>query len=301
MWDLVKKYWDLLVGFIVGLALSVMSHSNIEVARFVYSFILIFLACIGLFRLIRQVIERGQKKQRKHTLIDDMVDNLTAVKAVGFALDPTKEGKKLGTKIIMLLEATKAIMKKLKELFDKYKGYLLTVLLGVLTAIETYGGYINELCNGKLVVKGVEILPLVTLVLTIIVGILSNGFTKEQKEKVKALFSRSSTTELVLVEIKKSLKENSTKLSQFNKILSTKETELENLEAELERRDNTYDAKKEMYTMIPQLATEEDVQFALYAVQEVKDKIVTKKAEIEECKATIANLTTTISALKSQI
>jgi DNA gyrase/topoisomerase IV subunit A len=279
-----------------------MSHFGSEMVRLVYSVILVLLTCIGLFRLIRQAIDKGREaEERERMLIDDVVDNLPAVKAVGFALEPTKEGEKLGRKFIMLLEATKKTMKKLKEVFDKYKGYLLTVVLGVLTVIENYGGYINQLCGGSLVIKGVEVLPIVTLACTVVVGILSNGYTKEQREKIKALFSRSSTSELVHAEIKKSLKDNSTKLTQFNKILSTKETELENLQSELKGCENTYNAKKEMYVMIPQLATEEDVQLALNAVVEIKEKIDIKSTEIDDCKKTIVGLTTTINALKCQL
>jgi chromosome segregation ATPase len=171
----------------------------------------------------------------------------------------------------------------------------------VLTLVEDYGGYINQLCGGKLVLGGYEIIPIVTLVASVIVGIISNGFTKEQNEKIKALFSKSSTDELIQAEIKKTIKERSATLSQYNKILSTKEAELENLQSELETRENSYNAKKGMYTMTPQLATEEDVKLALNAVHETTEKIENKKVEIEECKETISNLTTTINALKSQL
>jgi hypothetical protein len=195
----------------------------------------------------------------------------------------------------------KHIMKKLKEIFDKYKGYLLTVLLGVLTAVEQYGGYINQLFGGVLVVNGVEILPIVTLFCTVVVGILSNGYTKEQVEKIKALFSKSSTDELVKAEIKKSLKDNTAKHSQFTKIHASKETELENLKSELESLNNTHNAKKEMYHMIPQLASAEDVQLAANAVYECQQRIVNKESEIMEVKTTVENLKTTINALKSQL
>lgn len=304
MWDLVEKYWDLIIGFIVGLGLSVMAHSNSETVRMLYSVIILVLACMGLFRFIRQSIDKRRAKHRanrEHNLLDGMVDNLITVKAISLAQEPTKVGENAGKLFIKILEVKKDIMKGLKQFFDKYKGYLLTIVLGVLTVVEHYGGYINEICKGSLTVKGVEVLPIVTLVCTILVGILSNGYTKEQKEKIKALFSRSSTNELVHAEIKKKLKENSNKLSQFNKILSTKETELENLKSELEGLENSYNAKGEMYTMTPQLATEEDVKLALNAVMDCRVKIDNKTAEIEEYKATVSNLATTISALKSQL
>ena len=304
MWDLVKKYWDLLVGLVVGLVLSITAHSNCEKVRLIYSIVILLLVCMGLFRFIRQAVEKGKKgkdESRGHTIVDSLLDNQIAVRAIGLAQEPTKEGEKLLKQSLKIMEVTKSIMKKLKELFDKYKGYLLTVVLGLLTALETYGGYINQLCGGVLTIKGVEVVPFVTLVLTVIVGILSNGFTKEQVEKIKALFSKSSATELVEEEIKKSLKANTEKRKQFAKILTTKETELANLKSEMESLTNTYNAKKEMYAMIPQLATEEDVMLAKNAVSECDVKINNKVAEIEETNTTIANLTASIEALKSKL
>ena len=302
MWHLVKKYWDLLSGFIVGLALSFMAHFDCDTVRWMYSVIILMLVCIGLFRLIRQAIEKKKPKQvREHTPIDDAVDNLIALKAINLAQEPTKEGEKIGKLFTILWGGKNYIMKKLKELFDKYKGYLLTLLLGALTAVEHYGGFINQLCGGALMVNGVAVLPLVTLVLTILVGIVSNGYTKEQREKIIALFSKSSTNELVNAEIKKKLKDNTAKHTQFVKILSTKESEKANLNSELEGLKNTYYAKKAMYGMTPQLATEEDVLLAANAVRECESKIANKDAEIVEVQASVTNLETMINALRSNL
>lgn len=302
MWEAVKEYWDLIVGFIVGLGLSFMAHIDSEVVKRIYNIIILILVCMAFFRTVRQTVEKKQnrKKKRQRNIIDAVVDNLSAVKTIRIAENPTKEGEKL-EELFIKISGGYTIMKKFKEIFDKYKGYLLTVLLGLLTAIEQYGGYINQLCGGVFVIEGVEVLPLATLVITIIVGILSNGWTKEQNDKIKALFSKSSTDELVKAEIKKSLKDNTTKHAQFVKIFNTKETELETMKTELKSLKNTYNAKKEMYNMIPQLATAEDVQLAGNAVSECENRIVAKEAEIEEVKTTILTLQTNINALKSQL
>lgn len=304
MWELVKKYWDLVSGLVIGVALSFLAHHDSEKVRLFYSVIILLLACMGFSRFVRQTFEQGKKKKaekRGHNLLDDMVDSQIAVKVINLAQEPTKEGEKYGRLFISLWEVIKDIMKKVKEFFGKYKGYMLTVVLGLLTGIETYGGYINELCGGVLMVKGVAVLPFATLLLTIICGILSNGFSKEQLEKVKALFSKSSTNELVQAEIKKSLKENIEKRKQYDKILATKEAELANLQSEKEGLTNTYNAKKEMYVMTPQLATEEDVQLASNGVAECAMKIVAKEAEITDVKNTITNLDTMIGALKGRL
>lgn len=195
----------------------------------------------------------------------------------------------------------KKTMERIKTFFSKFKGYLLTISLAILTMAEMCGGYINSLCGGVLAIKGVPVLPLVTLVAATVVGIISNGYSKDQKEKIKALFSKSTTAELVLEEIKKTIKEKTAQLKQFNQALTTQEHELGNLETELATLTNTRQAKEEMFAMTPQLASAEDVQLAKNAVVDCQAKIEDKKAEIAKTNEMIKNLTTTINALKSQL
>lgn len=298
----IKKYWDLIGGAIVGLLLAVVADFDLDLVQLYYSVIILVLVSIGILRLFRQEIEkRSKRKERKHTIVDDLVDSQKIFKAMNLSQAPEKEGEKVGKAIIIIFGGIEKMMEKLKIFFDKFKGYLLTIALALLTVIEMCGGVINSALGGALTVNGVEILPVVTLVLTAVVGIISNGFTTDQKEKIKALFSKSTTNEIVKEEIKKTIKEKTALLSQNNKILTTQEHALANLESELATAENTLQAKKEMFAMRPQLATDEDVRIAAYAVQECKDKIKAKKDEIAATKATIENLTTNINALKSQL
>lgn len=299
MWQVVKKYWDIIGGALAGLLIAYLARFDLERVQLSYSLIILILASIGVLRMVKQAIEKH--KERKPNIIDSIVDGTIAVKAVSIAVEPTKEGEKIGKILLGILEGVKSIMKKLKELFDKYKGYLLTIALGVLSLVENYGGYINAVCGGKLVLWGYEVVPVITLVAALLVGILSNGYTKDQKDKIKALFSKSSTSELVQAEIKKTIKEKSTSLTEYNKLHNIKENEIANLQSELETRKNTHAAKKEMFNMVPQLATEEDVQLAANEVVDTEARIVEKTKELDSINSTIEMLKTTINALKSQL
>ena len=297
---LFKTYWDIFGGIVLGILMTVLSRFQLYKIQLCYSIIILILLSIGVLRIIKQTVDKSREKKRK-TVIDTMVDGHTSVKAVRMAQNPTKDGEVLGLAIIKLWEGLERIMKKLNELFDKFKGIALAIALGILTIVEAYGGVINGLCGGTLTLYGINVLPLVTLIASVTVGIISDGWTKEQKAKIKALFSRSSTNEIVMAEIKKNLKENETKVKEFNKVLSTKNTELDNLNTELEARKNTHSAKVEMANMTPKLATEDDVHLAVIAVAETEYKIAEKKKEIADVETTIANLTSTIKALKSQL
>lgn len=296
-----KKYWDIFGGILFGLIAALLVDFQLEYLQICYSVIILMLVSIGAFRIIKQSVEKSRAKKRSHNIIDTMVDSQKSVKAINIAQYPTKDGEVLGKLILNILGGLKNIMKKLKVFFDKFKGYILTFLLAALTAIEMCSGLINNLAGGVLTINGVEVLPIATLVLTAVIGIISNGWTKDQKEKIKALFAKSSTNELVQAEIKKTLKENEAKVKEFNKILSTKQTELDNLNSELESKNNTLAAKKEMKALTIPLATAEDIHLATIAVNEMKDKVEAKKQEIAEVEESISNLNTTISALKSQL
>lgn len=302
LFEAIKKYWDLIGGAVVGLVLAYAADFDLDLLQRSYSVIILVLVSIGILRLFRQEIEkRSKRKEREHTVIDDVLDAQKIIKAINLSQAPEKAGEKVGKAIIIIFGGIKKMFEKLKVFFDKFKGYILTFALAILTVIEMCGGAINTALGGALTINGVAILPIVTLALTAIVGIISNGFTKDQAEKIKALFSKSTTNELVKEEIKKTIKEKTALLAQNNKILTTQEHALANLESELETAENTLAAKKEMYAMRPQLATDEDVRTAAYAVQECKDKIKAKKDEIAATNATIESLTTMINALKAQL
>lgn len=296
----IKKYWDIIGGASAGLLLTIVAEFELEWVQLCYSVIILMFACIAVFRSIKQTIEKN-RESRKRNVIDSMVDSQKAVKAIKMAQDPTKEGEKVGKLVIDIWRFIKKHMHNIKEFFSKFKGYITTVALGILTAVEAYGGYINSIFGGKFTINEVEVLPMVTLACTVVVGILSNGYTKDQKEKIKALFSKATTNELVVEGIKKSIKDSNTKLSQLNKQLTAKEHELANFSKELETAQNNLQAKKEMYAMTPQLASAEDVNTAASAVTECEVKISNTQCEIDDVKAKIDEVTAHLTALKSKL
>lgn len=296
----IKKYWDIVGGVAMGFTLAALANFELNIVQLCYSVIILIIVCIGILRLIKQEVDKKQN-ERKHNVIDNVVDRQQPIKAISLAQHPDKEGEKIGKKILSLWGETKPMINKLQTLFSKFKGYMLTIALVILSVVEMCGGFINSAFGGVLTINGVAVLPVVTLVCAVAVGVISNGFTKEQQEKIKALFSKSNTNELVLAEIKKTIKEKSAQLAQFNKVLTTQEHELANFESELETLINAEQAKKEMFSMTPQLATEEDVQLAINGVVNCKAKIETKKDEIKKTRETIDNLTTAINALRNQL
>ena len=297
----IKRYWDIISGILAGATIAAIARFELEVVQLYYSIIILIIVCIGVFRIVKQETDKRRHNERKHTVVDAIVDVQKPIKALHIAQSPTQEGERLGEKIFELLRGVKPIMENFKNFFSKFKGYLLTLALFTLTLVEMCGGYINAAFGGVLTINGVEVLPMLTLASATIVGILSNGYTPEQREKIRAMFSKSNTNEIVRDNIKKTIKEKSGQLAQFNKVLTTQMHELANFESELETATNTLQAKKEMRAMTPQLATDADVQLATNEVNACNVKITAKREEIRKTNETIENLTTTIAALRSQL
>lgn len=298
--NLLKKYWDIFGGFVTGIALSFAASFKLERIQLIYSIIILILVSIGIFKIIKQTIDNGKAKREKN-LIDDMVDAQKSIKAIKLAQDPTKDGEELG-KLILDLGKGKT-MKKFKEVFDKIKGYLFAIALGILTIIEYCGGFINDICNDALVIGGVEIIPIITLGSAIVVGMLSNGYTKEQREKIKLIINGDATQKNALVteEIKQTIKTNEALKKAAAKELSAKESELTALEKELATAQEKYKAKLELKQRLPEYTNDADVQVAEENVRQIEVKILTIKNEIEQIKAKIENYEITIKALKTQL
>ena len=293
---LLKKNWDIFGGSISGMVLSVIASFKLERIQLIYSVVILMLVCIGLFRMLKQSFS---SPKREHNIIDNMVDTQKPIKALTFAEEPTKKGEELGEVIIETIRGGRNIMKNLKVFFDKFKGYISTVSLALLTAIEMYGGYINELCDGKLVVEGVEVVPLVTLALTVVVGLLSNTFTKEQWKTIKELFKKVKNN-ILLNGLKKSIKETKSKLKEENKVLTTLENELSDLNVKLENAKNTLHFKQEMVKLNPPLATNEEVLTATRECDKIKVSISAKSHEIEAKKQSVESLKTKLDDLKNK-
>ena len=175
MWSWFAKYWDIISGILTGLGLAVVSNFQLDSIQLLYSIVILLLVSIGFFKIVKQAVEKQKEKkakERERNLIDNMVDGQKAVKAINIASEPTKEGEKIGNLFINIMEVLKGIMNKFTQWFDKVKGYLLTIALAVLPVVEMYGGFINQLCGGVMVINGVEVLPLVTLVASLVVGII---------------------------------------------------------------------------------------------------------------------------------
>jgi hypothetical protein len=296
-----KKYWDIIGGIVAGVSLAAAADFELGVVQLCYSVIILCIVCIGIFRLIKQEADKQRKNERKRNVIDNVVDGQKPIRAINLAQSPDKEGEKIGRKILSLIKELKPIMEKFKIFFDKFKGYMLTFALAVLSIVEMCGGFINTACGGMFTILGVPVLPIVAGVASAVAGVISNGFTKEQKEKIKALFSKSTADEILSDRLKKIYKEKMAQLAQFNKALNTQEHERANIESELETLNNDLFAKKEMFAMNPQLVTREEVLLAENAVGECKARHATKVSEIAKTKESIENLGKMIADLKSKL
>lgn len=300
---MIKKYWDIISGIFTGLLLSYLVSFRLEKIQLLYSIVILMLVCVGLFKVIRQTFD----KKRKPTVIDSLVDHQKSMKAISLAENPTKLGEHLGEMVIETCKGGNKLMNKFKIFLEKFKGYIATVCLAILTVVEFCGGYLSALCNDFFVINGIHIIPIVTLICTVIIGLMSNTFTKDQLEQIKKLFNSlknkdsNVTNDLVKNEIKNKIKVNNDELKRLNKDVANKENDIKKLETELNSAKQTVIAKEQMFGMIPKLATAEEVEAAKKNVVEINNKLAEAKKTLENLKNKVTSLETENNALKSQL
>ena len=158
--DIIKKYWDIFSGITTGLIVGFVSSFDLDIIQIVYSVIILILVSIGVFKIIKQSLDKNKderKKKRKQTIIDDIVDSQKPVKAIRIAQEPTKTGERVGK---LILEIYKRSREKMKKLFQWIKYYWQQVigLLAPLTyavmvayayAFDEFGWLIKYFPQGK--------------------------------------------------------------------------------------------------------------------------------------------------------
>lgn len=304
MWNLIKKYIDIFGGILLSIFLTIIARFELEKIQLMYSVIILMLVCIGVCSVIKKTASnrvKKDKKERKINIIDKIVNSRKEVKAVNIAQNPLKEGEELYIAMKKSRKDIRKVMKKIKRFFDKFKGVILTILLTIISLISEYGGFVEDMFNGKLVIKGVNIISLIALISAVIVGILSNTHTTEQIKKIKELFTKKPSDEIVNEELKNQLKLNEATRKSLEKQIENKNLSIDTFKQELEQAKNVYNAKIEMLNMTPRLATEEDVQNALSKVNEIEEKITKVKNDIIELDKKLFDVNTLITALKNRL
>lgn len=304
MWNLIKKYIDIFGGIILSILLTIIARFKLEKIQLMYSVIILMLVCIGVCSVIKKTANNRvnkKKKERKTNIIDKLVNSRKEVKAVNIAQNPLQEGEELYIAMKKSRKDIRKVMKKLKKFFDKFKGWILSISLLVVSLISEYGGFIEKIFNGKLIIKGVNMISLIALICAVIVGLLSDTHTSEQIKKIKELFAKKPSNEIVKEELKNQLKLNETSRKNLEKQIETNNLTIDTFNQELEQAKNVYNAKIEMLNMTPKLATEEDVQNALSKVNEIEGKIAKVKNDIIELDKKLFDVNTLITALKNRL
>lgn len=304
MWNLIKKYIDIFGGIILSILLTIIARFKLEKIQLMYSVIILMLVCIGVCSVIKKTANNRvnkKKKERKTNIIDKLVNSRKEVKAVNIAQNPLQEGEELYIAMKKSRKDIRKVMKKLKKFFDKFKGWILSISLLVVSLISEYGGFIEKIFNGKLIIKGVNMISLIALICAVIVGLLSDTHTSEQIKKIKELFAKKPSNEIVKEELKNQLKLNETSRKNLEKQIETHNLTIDTFNQELEQAKNVYNAKIEMLNMTPKLATEEDVQNALSKVNEIEGKIAKVKNDIIELDKKLFDVNTLITALKNRL
>lgn len=306
MWDLIKKYFDIFSGVILGVVLSIIAKFELHKIQLIYSIIILILVCIGVCSVVRKTAQNKdtknkRKKKRNKIFIDKLVDSRKEVKAVNIAQNPLQDGQELYETLKKSRKDLRKIMKKVKKFFDKFKGWLTSIVLALISIIAEFGGFIEDIFNGKLIVKGVNIVSLIALILSLLIALLSDTHTTEQIKKIKEMFTKKPSNEIVNEQLKARLKEEETKRKGIEKQIDNSNANIDSYTKDLEQAKNVYNARIEMLNMTPPFATEVEVQEALAKVNDIENKIANEKNTIVDLDKQLLDTNTIITMLKARL
>lgn len=121
MLKLIKKYWDILGGTVMGLIISFIAKWQLEKMQLAYTTIILILVCIGLLKVVKSSYENKN-------VLDRVVEKQSPVRAVKMAQNPTQEGEELGELMIETMKGSKKTMTKIKNFFKRVWGNKFTLL-----------------------------------------------------------------------------------------------------------------------------------------------------------------------------
>ena len=64
MFEIIKKYWDIFGGIATAIGLSIIAKLQLETVQLYYSIVILALVCIGVFRVLKQAIEKNRKNKK---------------------------------------------------------------------------------------------------------------------------------------------------------------------------------------------------------------------------------------------
>lgn len=299
--NLIKRYWDILGGVFSGVGLSVLVEFKLESIQLAYSIIILVLVSIGILRIFKESLEK-RKNKREHNIIDDIVDAQKPMKAIDFANNPTKQGEEIGKTFILTYKEVHSGMEKVKTLWSKYKGLIVSGLTFVLAFIEGHYGIINELCGEYLVFHGIEILPIAFIIISLVVAFLSNTFDKEEWELVlttiKTFRDKKNDNKALNDELKKIIKENEGVLKGAYKELTTAEHKLATDEATLKNAQNSLDVKTQLY--VSKIIPVSEYNTARESLDKANQEVHKDLQEVERLNKQVGELETKLEELKSK-
>ena len=143
MWNLIKKYWDLLSGTILGIISSCIVSFKLEKIQLIYSIIILILVSIGLFKVVRTSID-NKKNKRKKIIVDKLIESQSYMKAINMAQNPTKSIEEFGELIIKTTKGEKLLMKKLFTWIKLYWQQIFGFLIDIAYTCAVVYMYIND-------------------------------------------------------------------------------------------------------------------------------------------------------------
>ena len=290
----VKTFWNIYGGIIASKFIAWLNDFSKNTMDTWTSYLVLTLTCISVLTFFKIMLF----KQKTNGLIDTAAMSQQSVKALKAAVDPVKQGEELGKTILTTVEYVKKgnmIMEKIKKIIKWIWGNKFTLISIVSNLIFLlfsqfllYSGYLKDyqfFQEHNIVFKVVvTILCLLWLINNIYTAVTNYGLESLEQLRIRAEEIKVDVTNKLTPEQRKILKNT---LSTFN-------STLKGLEAQLVEIDNQIDVSKKVMADINMLgkigitlSASQEKDF--YDAQDKVKKLETEKNDLEAQKLNTEN------------
>lgn len=308
--DGIKNLWNIYGGILMSTLIAYINDFSKSSMDTTTSYIVLTLTCISVLTFLKITVFR----KKSNGLIDKTALQQQSFKAMNVAVDPFRNGEEIGNVIVETTKIGKKVGSKMwikiKAFFDKFKGYMLAIALFILSFVEQYGNYINELLDNKLIINGIDIISVVIATLSVVVACLSNGFTKDTWKKMvdlsktlrgKKVENNEEVNSTLNTLLKEQLSDNKKSLKSKESLLAAIVKNGEVLDAEYEKLVEVYNAKVLLYEMPKPLATSDEVQKARNDYEDKHNEIAKNIQQQEQMKNEIDLVNKVIEQIKEKL
>ena len=281
------KLWNIYGGIILSTFVAWLNNFSRDNMDNITSYLVMTLTFISVLTFFKLVLF----KKKSDGIIDSASLNQSSIKAMKTAIDPLKNGEEIGKTILKTEKILERLGKKIMKWFLKNKGAIITLIGGVITGLEFAFNWLGQYLPSQI---GFNIVAVIEIVLTTVLGCLTSGFgSVEFKEKVAMIKDQlnGDKTDLTYIKDEKYLKKQ---IESYEKLVLKAKKDISSLEKSNSKVIEEYDRNIRLHVAQDENVKKEYDTY-LKKLQEAKLKLSSREEALKTYKTRLSEIENVIS------